>query len=1093
MMTTVLLLSLTGWMNMAAATETPWPEHPRPDFKREPWVNLNGAWNFGFDAQDAGEKEQWFAPGKHTFDRKIVVPFPWESRLSGIGDSDYKGVAWYAREIDLPGGEAWSQRDTWLVIGACDWEAKVWVNGQPAAEHVGGYVPFDVNLSRFGKCGEKVTVVIRVVDKTDPQQPTGKQINWYTRNSGIWQTVYLEGRGRSFIRSLRAEPRITTGEVKYTIGIDGQPSQRALTVLSPDNSFGIVRVKLDDAKRSVETTIQVRNPELWSPDSPKLYPITVRLGDPNGPAEQNDCVESYFGLREVSVGMAPGRDYQYIQLNGKPIYLRGALHQSFHPDGIYQYPDDSVMQSDYDLCKRIGLNFLRIHIKIPVPRELYWADKTGVLIMQDMPCYWRHTPQAQAWWQEMFEAAVTRDFNHPAVFSWCLFNETWGIGDGGYSDDHQQWVAQMFEMAKQTDPTRLIEDNSPCLYDHVTTDINSWHFYINDYEQARKHIQEVAKRTYPGSAFNYAGDHRQTDAPLMNSEYGGIGSSQGDQDVSWCFKYLTNELRLQDKICGYVYTELSDIEWEHNGFANYDRTPKDFGYDQWHPGFSIKDINNPDFVAIDAPPVVEFKPGEAREILVKVSHWSERPGKSLTIRWRVDWFDRMGLRSDGRWQNTPATWQPYRVVDQPAIRLTADGNGILGALLVELLDGQELVARNYVNLFVDRGTAARVEAVTETKLALRWSPADVAEWTFADGVPVPEGVGIHKAHGRGTGVAEYRLRIPEQVPLDGLSELTVLAELSSKAGTEKLDWPARRNPLDYPQTDTKKWPTGVQLLLNGEKVLPTAETLDDDPADAWGVLSHFRRYEPGSYGYLTRSTLQGEGLRKLVSRIGQDRILRVRFEVAADAGNKGGLAIFGEGLGAYPVEPTCVLVFDKPHGLKAGFVSTESVAVDRLANNWSTVVPTAEKSGAEWRYTTTKPDGRWSATDFDAKEWKTGRGGFGAKETPGAIVNTVWATPEIWLRAEVTIDDPAKLRGALWRIYHDDDVDIHVNGQRVLQRRGHENAYISLPCDEKSLELFKPGSNVIAVHCRQRDGGQNIDVGLSVLGASKPAATQPGK
>ncbi len=1089
----LLLPSFMGWITMAAAAEVPWPEHPRPDLKREPWVNLNGPWSFAFDAEDVGEKEQWFAPGKHAWNRRIIVPFPWESRLSGVTDTEYRGVAWYAREIELPAGNAWKERDVWLVVGACDWEAKIWVNGRLAAEHVGGYVPFDVNLSPFGQVGRKVTVVIRVVDKTDPQQPTGKQINWYTRTSGIWQTVFLEGRGRSYIRSVRAEPRIATGQVKYTIRLDGEPAHQTLIVRSPDNAFEAVHLPLDGSRNIVEATLRVHTPQLWSPDSPTLYPVTLTLGDPDRPAEPSDSVETYFGLREISVGVAPGRDDQYIFLNGKPIYLRGALHQSFHPNAIHQYPSDSVMQSDYDLCKRIGLNFLRIHIKIPVPRELFWADKTGILIMQDMPSYWRHTPQAQAFWQEMFAAAVERDFNHPSVFSWCLFNETWGIGDKGYSEDRQQWVAQMFDLAKRTDPTRLIEDNSPCLYDHVTSDINSWHFYINDHQRARAHIQEVVRHTYPGSTFNYARGHRQGNAPLINSEYGGIGSSQGDQDVSWCFKYLTNELRLHDKICGYVYTELSDIEWEHNGFVNYDRTPKDFGYEQWHPGFSLKDLNGPDFVALDAPPVVELEPGQTREIPIKISHWSERPGESLTLRYRVDWFDRFASRVHGRWQNQPATWQPYRVVDQQAVRVTADGDGVLGALLVELLDGQTLVARNYINLLVDRGPAPRIEAMTATTLAMRWSPADLAEWTFTQGVPIPEGVAAHKVHGRGAGMAEYCLSIPASLPLDALSELTVMAELSSKAGPEKLDWPARRNPLDYPQSDVKTWATDVNLLLNGKQVLGEVETLDDDPADAWGVLSHFRQYEPGSYGYLTRATLQGESLRKLVSRIGQDRILHVRFEVAPDATHKGGLAVFGEGLGAYPLEPTCLMTFEKPHGLKAGFTSMASVAVARMAANWVTVLPTAEKGGAEWSYTTSTPAGKWMATDYETRSWKTGLGGFGTRQTPGAIVNTVWDTPDIWLRTRVTIDAPANLRGALWRIHHDEDVDIYLNGHRVLQRRGSEKTYISLPCNEQTLSLFKPGVNVIAVHCRQTHGEQNIDVGLKVLGTNTPTARQPGK
>ena len=177
----------------------------------------------------------------------------------------------------------------------------------------------------------------------------------------------------------------------------------------------------------------------------------------------------------------------------------------------------------------------------------------------------------------------------------------------------------MYHLAKSLDTTRLIEDNSPCLYDHVETDINSWHFYINDYAQAKEHIANVVEETYPGSAFNYVGGNVQSDAPLINSEYGGISAGAGDKDVSWCFKYLTNELRLHPKICGYVYTELQDIEWEHNGFMNYDRSIKAFGYD-------YLDINTLDFIAIDYPPGTTVTPGEKirrrhlRESLLTQNH-----------------------------------------------------------------------------------------------------------------------------------------------------------------------------------------------------------------------------------------------------------------------------------------------------------------------------------------------------------------------------------------------------------------------------------------------------------------------------------------
>jgi hypothetical protein len=1060
-------------MHLAAPAEVPLREHPRPDFERPAWVNLNGPWSFDFDKTDAGEKEQWFLPGKHEFARRIVVPFPWESRLSEIADTEYRGVAWYSRQVKLPSGGEWKGRDPWLVVGACDFEAKVWVNGQPACEHVGGYVPFEINLGKFAKPGSTITITIRAVDFSKDEQPTGKQVNWYTRNSGIWQTVYLEPRAKTYITQFRATPDVPNGTMDYAVSLNH--AQRLTVRLSSlDGAFPAAEQTIKDATTPVQLKAKLNKPQLWSPDSPTLYPVVVEVLE-NGKVV--DKVNSYFGLREVSIKPADGRDYQYICLNGKPVYLRGALHQSFHPAGIYQYPSDAVVRSDYELCKQIGINFLRVHIKIPTPRELYWADKLGVLMMQDMPCYWNHTPQAQAWWEQMLRASIDRDFNHPSIFAWIDFNETWGIGHQGYKPDRHAWVEQMYKLTRQLDPTRLVEDNSPCNYDHVATDINSWHFYINDYAAARKHIAEVVDKTFPGSGFNYVEGRKQDNDPLMNSEYGGIGAGSGDQDVSWCFKFLTNELRLHDKICGYIYTELSDIEWEHNGFANYDRTPKYFGYDFWHPDMTLADLNGADFVGIDAPPMIELKPDEQRDVPIKVSHWSERTASSLAIRYRMDWFDGFGNRSEGIWQTQPAKWEPFKVVDQATIHIDAGKveAGRVGALLVQLVDGPTVIARNYVNLLIDRGPQPRVESVDGKTVALRFSPMDFAEWTFRPDAANHQSLAADKVSGTGTGQAEYRLRLPEKVNLDRLSEITILAELASKAGSQKLDWPARTTAGDYPQTDVRTWPTDVTIFVNDQKVATVA--LPDDPADTNGALSHYRGYE-GSHGYLVRESLKGAALDALRAAAQRDRVLRVRFEVPATADHKGGLAVFGQNIGCYPLDPTILLTFDGDHGLGADFKSDQPVATD-IAR--CIVLPSAESGRHNWRYTFDKPADDWTSPKFDDAQWATGPSGFGSRGTPNVAIGTKWNKADIWLRTTATIDSPADIASAHWRLYHDEDAEIYVNGTKVLDLKGFEPQYVDVPLDKKAIDAFRPGENTIAAHCHNTAGGQAIDVGLMTV------------
>lgn len=901
-----------------ASESIPWPEHPRPDLLREAWVNLNGEWLFEFDPDNAGVKQGWFAPGRHAFTRRVTVPFPWESELSGLENPEKATIGWYMRSITIPDDEGWRGREPWLIIGASDFHTTVWVDGHQVAEREGGYTPIEVRLAPHAQPGQTVRVIVRVEDRTDPQQPTGKQIHWYTTTSGIWQTVYLEARPGRYLRSYRSEANIDRGTLRVIARIAGKGPAGKLRLRSPEDAFATVMAvdpghQADQPYREVEATLRVTRPRLWSPESPRLYDLVLELVDAEG--DVADRVQSYFGLREISIGPAPGRDYQYVYLNGKPVYLRGALHQAFHPAGIYQYPDDATLRGDYALARELDLNFIRIHIKAPIPRALYWADRLGVLIMQDMPNFWRASEQAFTWYEQMLERVIERDANHPSIFSWCNFNETWGFTDGGYSPEDQAFVKRMVHKTRRLDPTRLVEDNSPCRYDHIETDINSWHFYINDYQRARDHIREVVEKTYPGSRFNYVNGYVQGNEPLINSEYGGISSGMGDQDISWCFKYLTNELRLHGKIGGYVYTELSDIEWEHNGFVNYDRSPKEFGYDFWFPGMTVADLNGADFVVIDAPPCVEFKPDQHPVIPIRVSHYSGRWTSTPILRWRVDWFDALGRRKEGTWRTRPAQVEPYTVTDQPSLTITPDEEGLVGALLVELRDQRDVLARNYINLLVDRPTATGWRVVDDRQLAVSFPPEATTAWTFGQRQERRVGLRVEKLASTGAGQVDYILDVPEEIPLDDVKELTLLAEMAARAGDEKRDWSTRPGKQDlphYPQTDEKKTPTEVALLIDGIKV--GTQTLPDDPADGRGAMSHHRGHQ-GTYGYLTTFVLDGPVLEQALARVKNERRLKLSL-VVPDRPGQHGLAIFGAGLGRYPVDPTIVLAYEDPgHGL----------------------------------------------------------------------------------------------------------------------------------------------------------------------------------
>ena len=882
----------------------PRPEHPEPRFVREHWHNLNGQWDFVFDPKLIGEQEYWYTgPKRHTGkpekNLSITVPFPWESKLSGVERPDYKGAAWYEREFTVPA--AWDGLVPYLNFEAVDWNARVWINGQFAAEHEGGYLPFSVDLSPYVQPGETATVTVRAFDIAEATTLVGKQVpRWYTHSSGIWQTVWLEGRAANHITNARIEPDVDQGQalVQLTCHIRDGGSHTA-RVISADGSFPTVEegVELASGAGQVSLTVQIPQPHLWSPESPHLYDVKLELESAAG----TDQIATYFGMRKIERGPWNGNEYEYILLNGEPVYLRGALDQAFHPDGLHSYPSDAVVRGDIELAKELGLNMLRCHIKINDPRYYYWCDKLGLLMMYDLPSPVLDTPSMRQNIKTALDGAVARDFNSPSIFSWIIFNETWGLTNH-HTAEARAWLAELVEYARQLDPTRLIEDNSVCRYDHVETDINSWHFYINDYDRVRSHIQRIVDETYPGSTFNYVGDgYAQTTAPLMNSEYGGISAAMGDMDISWCFKYQTTDMRRHAKICGYVYTELDDIEWEHNGFVNYDRSRKEFGYDYFVKDMSVADLNGADIVGLDAPPCQTLATGADFSAPLFVSHWGS-PMQNPRVRWQFDFVNQFGERETVDSGEVAVAPGRFDVFTAQELRMEMPNQPGLATIALWLEDDNEGIrCRNYVNVEV-RGEAAASAEQNGSQWIMRFAPGDFS--AISESWPMPYvGPGGCKFSAQGRGWIEYEVALPEGVEASKISQLNLLCEMSSRAGHAKLDWPGAWRSTDYPQTEVdKKFASDVTVSINGVEIEQLH--LPDDPCDARGVLSHYHNINPGSFGYLQKLSLNAEQLTAILQ--GQNS-LRIRFEIRADAANPGGISLFGDTLGCYPVGPTILL------------------------------------------------------------------------------------------------------------------------------------------------------------------------------------------
>jgi hypothetical protein len=587
-----------------------------------------------------------------------------------------------------------------------------------------------------------------------------------------------------------------------------------------------------------------------------------------------DLVHTYLAFREIAIRPLPGKPHTYLHLNGRPLYLRGALDQSFNPWGVYTFRSDEDVKRDLELARDLGFNFLRLHIKAEEPRFHYWADRLGMLTMADLPNFgydgW--SEEACERWERTLRGIIARDGGHPSIIAWCLFNETWGLGGEAYRHDtaRQEWVERMVRLAKALDPTRPVEDNSACCYDHVTTDLNSWHFYLNDYAAAREHIATVVESTRPGSELNFCPGRVQAREPLLNSEYGGISAGMGDLDVSWCFHFLTNELRRHEKVCGYVYTELQDIEWERNGLLNYDRTPKEFGYDP-------RVLNAADFLALDGPPCRTVRPGETVSVPAVAARFGAFAGEHATLRWQLELLD---LR--GRVTELPAT--PGRRCACPRFAVTPvgaleatmpDRPGIVTLRAwLEASDG-EVIARNWSFFHVVR------EEPESGRTPLAAFAGEGASVFAVEGQP--EAVWVE-----GAGRLTARVGWPESLSAEGVRSLTLIAELSScrPGGGGK-------------QTDHERWPSRVTVRL-GEVTWEVA--LPDQPADERGVLSHHYGFA-GRYGELQHLAVPEEALAPTTAALQAGTTLT--FEVARDL--PGGLCVYGERTGRYPVGPTLLI------------------------------------------------------------------------------------------------------------------------------------------------------------------------------------------
>ena len=589
----------------------PRPEYPRPEAKRDAWLNLNGTWQFGFDPNHEGILQNWQIDLSHLTET-IQVPFVFQSKLSGINRQDFIDTVWYARKFILP--PEYEKKTVLLHFGAVDYETTVFVNGGLVGIHSGGITPFKFDITPFLTSNRDQTIVVKVWDPPfDPSIPRGKQTTKtyldscsYEKSLGIWQTVWLEfvndcylSRSDYYIR-----PNLETGVLEANITVEGK--------LNPDL---VIEAELFDGEKSLSTIgftvletslfgqigeMRVKfNPkeiELWDIDHPKLYEMHFRLID--GETDDDDLAVydeliCTFGFREI------GFESNKFHLNHKPIYLRQALYQGYWTEGLWTAPSDALLKKELELTLEMGYNSLRLHQIVADPRLLYWADKMGILLWGEISNTFGSDARAKDNHMKEWTNVVRRDRNHPSIVTWTPINESWGTGSLA-REDNLQYLRSLYYWTKTMDPTRPVNTNDGW-ENPDTSDIIAIHDYCFAPDFAAR--MPIEKPDYPEFFKDYQPSRRTfikgvkiTEKPVMITEWGGWGmyaqdpTRKPDRREAWGYQgilyqsfdevldlyeaFIDELVKRKDWISGHCYTEFNDQYQEVNGMLTFDRHPK---------------------------------------------------------------------------------------------------------------------------------------------------------------------------------------------------------------------------------------------------------------------------------------------------------------------------------------------------------------------------------------------------------------------------------------------------------------------------------------------------------------------------------------
>ena len=1181
--------------------ENVWPEYPRPSMKRQEWMNLNGVWQYFKRSTISYDYENRAS----AFSKAILVPFPVESALSGIMDKSYysnrKATHMYRRTFTLP--EAFSGKSVLLHFGAVDWRCYVYVNGQLAGTHDGGSVPFSFDITPLLKEGEQ-ELQVAVWDPTDGGQPNGKQSVspsgiWYTPNSGIWQTVWLEPVSPTHVLSYEPIPDIDGGTVSVKVNTSAPCS---VTLTARDGDIIVAK----QTGSSDETfTLSIPSAKLWSPDEPNLYDLDITLSEQG---QETDRVRGYFGMRKFSRGMVDG--HPAVLLNNKPLYMYGPLDQGWWPDGLLTPPSYEAMVYDLQVMKDFGMNMVRKHIKLENDLWFEWCDRNGLVVWQDMPsgCGSGAIGNIEYAMQNFYrenEALIDATRQHPCIGAWVVINEGWGQHtEQGMGHTHR---AVNSVINANHDPGRFV---------HAVT---GW----TDVEMGD--FLDVHSYPSPGAATNPVNER-----VASCGEFGGInlfidGHMWAGSDVNYTtvedadtytnlYDHYTDRLQELQKEKGLwmsVYTQITDVEQECNGILTYDRKVLKVSPEQQAAMKAniLRTVNSrykdaktivpagdeasgiqwkytltepasddwyaPDFDAAGWRTGTAGFGGGGRTSWTSSDIWIRRSFK-------INNFDASRLQDLRLWlfhdedaeiyingkltlkvtgYNTK--YEQWPLLPEGLQSLKLDGSDNVIAIHCKQTTGGQFIdcglkMRNYTpndglqvdpmpektpapEFATDGDKAYLMSYTLPTSSELHYAYSlDGAKWTTVNGNrPVLSGE-----------YAGLELKAPfiRRVTTDGKDIFHLVAGYTDNSqpgfyhlqSEDLVNWTAgesgniRVKPsnsdlykAESPEwiyneaqsmfyiywsakngdknsvclTTTKNWKTFMSprvlysttysvydmhlektgdtytgIFYNSDRnlcqmqtsVLKTSGTIFSEPQRI------FSSQIPRSRAPQTFPALDGTGWFLLYKSTERSRQAMSRTGNVAECK-------------WYPCNEYELSLPDEAQEGSVLVITREELAniLDNFFYEECDVLPTAEKEPQMWKYQTASSvatNTSWTKPNYSETSWKDGLSGFGASNPPGSFVNTTWNSSVIRLRyhLDLTGYTPEQMNALAARIHHDEDVTVYFNGVIAFQESGYLTAYKNIPINQEALDALMPDdTNVIAIECTNKGGGQYIDFGLT--------------